>query len=155
MLSSSLYTLIKLSKTTSPQKLFDNDCVTLYIKIYNIKLQSFSNKKFKGMSSLTDSMCICTMYYNRCPRMWLSSTSVFWEPFRLNFNSPVLQIFLDMFDKPIYKIENRDRIYLPARWHQRFLYPYSICRRRKNLLKPDICSNLSHKIGLKLDHWIH
>ena len=30
MLSSSLDTLIKLSKTTYPQKLFANDCVTLY-----------------------------------------------------------------------------------------------------------------------------
>ena len=32
MLSSSLYAMIKLSKTTSPYKLFDNDCVMLYIK---------------------------------------------------------------------------------------------------------------------------
>ena len=31
MLSSSLDTLLKLSKTTNPQKLFANDCVTLYI----------------------------------------------------------------------------------------------------------------------------
>ena len=31
MLSSSLDTLLKLSKTTSPQKLFAYDCVTLYI----------------------------------------------------------------------------------------------------------------------------
>ena len=30
MLSSSLYAMLKLSKTSSPQKLFDNDCVTLY-----------------------------------------------------------------------------------------------------------------------------
>ena len=30
MLSSSLDTLLKLSKTTSPQKLFDYDCMTLY-----------------------------------------------------------------------------------------------------------------------------
>ena len=30
MLSSSLYAMIKLSKTSSPQKLFDYDCVTLY-----------------------------------------------------------------------------------------------------------------------------
>ena len=30
MLSSSLDTLSKLSKTTYPQKLFSNDCVTLY-----------------------------------------------------------------------------------------------------------------------------
>ena len=30
MLSSSLYILSKLSKTTSPKKLFDYDCVTLY-----------------------------------------------------------------------------------------------------------------------------
>ena len=30
MLSSSLYTMLKLSKTTSPNKLFDYDCVALY-----------------------------------------------------------------------------------------------------------------------------
>ena len=34
MLNSSLYTMLKLSKTSSLQKLFDYDCVTLYIKIY-------------------------------------------------------------------------------------------------------------------------
>ena len=33
ILSSSLYTLLKLSKTTPPNKLFDYDCVTLYIEI--------------------------------------------------------------------------------------------------------------------------
>ena len=32
MLSSSLDTLLKVNKTTSPQKLFAYDCVTLYIK---------------------------------------------------------------------------------------------------------------------------
>ena len=32
MLSSSLDTLLKMSKTTSPKKLFAYDCVTLYIK---------------------------------------------------------------------------------------------------------------------------
>ena len=31
MLSSSRYTMLKLSKTTSPDKLFDHDCVTLYV----------------------------------------------------------------------------------------------------------------------------
>ena len=30
MLSSSLWKMLKLSKTTSPNKLFDYDCVTLY-----------------------------------------------------------------------------------------------------------------------------
>ena len=30
MLSSSLYVMLKLSKTTSPQKLFPSDCITLY-----------------------------------------------------------------------------------------------------------------------------
>ena len=30
MLSSSLHTMLKSSKTTSPNKLFDYDCVTLY-----------------------------------------------------------------------------------------------------------------------------
>ena len=33
MLSSSLVALLKLSKTSSPQKLFDYDCVTLYPNI--------------------------------------------------------------------------------------------------------------------------
>ena len=32
MLSSSLVTLLKVSKTTSPQKLFAYDCVTLYAR---------------------------------------------------------------------------------------------------------------------------
>ena len=31
MLSSSLYTMLKLSKTKSPQKLFQSDCITLYL----------------------------------------------------------------------------------------------------------------------------
>ena len=34
MLSSSLDALLKLSKTSSPQKLFDYDCVTLYFEVY-------------------------------------------------------------------------------------------------------------------------
>ena len=34
MLSSSQDTLLKVSKTTSPQKLFDYDCVTLYQTLY-------------------------------------------------------------------------------------------------------------------------
>ena len=38
MLSSSLYTMLKLSKTTSPNKLFDYDCVTLYITKKNLFL---------------------------------------------------------------------------------------------------------------------
>ena len=33
MLSSSLFAMIKMSKTSSPQKLFDYDCVTLYVSI--------------------------------------------------------------------------------------------------------------------------
>ena len=36
MLSPSLYTntMLKLSKTTSPNKLFDNDCITLYLGLF-------------------------------------------------------------------------------------------------------------------------
>ena len=34
MLSASLDTLLKVSKTTSPRKLFAYDCVTLYIDTY-------------------------------------------------------------------------------------------------------------------------
>ena len=37
MLSSSLYTMLKPSKTTSPKKLFDYDFVTLYIQCDEIK----------------------------------------------------------------------------------------------------------------------
>ena len=33
MLSTSLYTVLKLSNTTSPNKLLHNDCVTLYLDI--------------------------------------------------------------------------------------------------------------------------
>ena len=39
MLSSSLHTLLKVSKTTSPKKLFAYDCVTLYIHVQFIHLQ--------------------------------------------------------------------------------------------------------------------
>ena len=44
MLSSSLDTLLKVSKTTSPQKLFAYDCVTLYIKTANIIIKNFGHK---------------------------------------------------------------------------------------------------------------
>ena len=33
MLSSSLSTMLKLSKTSFPEKLFDYDCVTLYVPL--------------------------------------------------------------------------------------------------------------------------
>ena len=39
MLSSSLDTLLNVSKTTSPQKLIDYDCVTLYLVVWVVKLQ--------------------------------------------------------------------------------------------------------------------
>ena len=46
MLSSSLYTMLKLSKTTSPNKLFDYDCLTLYIcKIQNV-IQPWNAEKW-------------------------------------------------------------------------------------------------------------
>ena len=59
MLSSSLHTLLKLSKTTSPNKLFDNDCVTLYadfpfsfLYYKNIQDMMQSDRNiFSGMSS--------------------------------------------------------------------------------------------------------
>ena len=38
MLSSSLYTLLKLSETTSPNELFDYDCVTLYTELTKMKI---------------------------------------------------------------------------------------------------------------------
>ena len=43
MLSSSCNALLKLSKTTYPQKLFDYDCITLYIVI-NVYFRSFLYK---------------------------------------------------------------------------------------------------------------
>ena len=39
MLSSSLFTMLKLSKTTSPNKLFDYDCITLYSVPYSLVLE--------------------------------------------------------------------------------------------------------------------
>ena len=36
MLSSSLDALLKVSKTSSPQKLFDYDCVTLYLCVIHV-----------------------------------------------------------------------------------------------------------------------
>ena len=44
ILSSSLYTLSKLSKTTYPDKLFDFDCVTLQLSIKNWLLQMMAGK---------------------------------------------------------------------------------------------------------------
>ena len=46
---SSLYTLLKMSKTTSPNKLFDYDCVTLYV---------LQPDKWKQMVSKSASWCI-------------------------------------------------------------------------------------------------
>ena len=39
MLSSSLYTMLNLTKTTSPNKLFDYDCITLYIHICKMSIE--------------------------------------------------------------------------------------------------------------------
>ena len=46
MLSSSLYAMIKLSKKSSPQKLFDYDCVTLYV------LYSVYKVEYRGAAAL-------------------------------------------------------------------------------------------------------
>ena len=46
MLSSSLDTLLKVAKTTSPQKLFDYDCVTLYVTIKKTFFKYFTIKYF-------------------------------------------------------------------------------------------------------------
>ena len=52
MLYSSSYTMLKLSKTTSPNKLFDNDCVTQYMnfcmhKVYiHLWAISYEKKEF-------------------------------------------------------------------------------------------------------------
>ena len=55
MLSSSLDTLLKLSKTTSPQKLLAYDCVTLYIKSF---------KCFKQLSALYLIQMNINIYHN-------------------------------------------------------------------------------------------
>ena len=56
MLSLSLDSLLKLSKTTSPQKLFDYDCVTLYIIMGVLKkpmqLRIVINKNFDKFKEL-------------------------------------------------------------------------------------------------------
>ena len=78
MLSSSLDAMLKLSKTTSPPKLFDYDCVTLYpimfvsfprceqrtgLKSYAYyrkkveKINYFSNENFKYRSLSINSNC--------------------------------------------------------------------------------------------------
>ena len=41
MLSSSLDTLLKVSETTFPQKLFAYDCVTLYVLLFLVCLRSW------------------------------------------------------------------------------------------------------------------
>ena len=51
MLSSSLFTVLKLSKTTSPNKLLLNDCVTLYIYFFKaIENPSISPKKLNQIT---------------------------------------------------------------------------------------------------------
>ena len=64
MLSLSLLTMLKLYKTTSPIKLFDYDCVTLYYVcmyvcivctkwiIGSVPLQKYINRKIQGKNSL-------------------------------------------------------------------------------------------------------
>ena len=52
MLSSPLYTMLKLSKTTSPQKLFPSDCITLFFFKYTfssitVDIQKLHNKYIK------------------------------------------------------------------------------------------------------------
>ena len=44
MLSSSLDTLLKASRTTSPRKLFGNDCVTLYIYFIYVHNPNYTHK---------------------------------------------------------------------------------------------------------------
>ena len=51
MLSSSLYTILKLSKTTSPNKLFDYDCVTLY---RCRRCETSSLRRRRGSSRITN-----------------------------------------------------------------------------------------------------
>ena len=47
MMSSSLHTMLKLSKTSSPQKLFDYNCVTLYLNLAkNILLKKVLGAKY-------------------------------------------------------------------------------------------------------------
>ena len=68
MLSSSLFTMLKLFKTSSPYKLFDYDCVTLYSRtggftdgyhnliIYNAALDNFCIFKHTIFESLLNGL---------------------------------------------------------------------------------------------------
>ena len=58
MLSSSIDKLLKVSKTTSPQKLFAYDCVTLYLPTFNL----FS---IKGLTFPTSTFALLRISENR------------------------------------------------------------------------------------------
>ena len=57
MLSSSLYAMLKLSKTTSPNKLFDYDCVTLYMCYICLTSEVKVVKKLKWRDRLHFFVC--------------------------------------------------------------------------------------------------
>ena len=52
MLSLNVYNMLTLSKTTSPQKLFPSDCITLYSKTLSFHIQTPFNFMFKGSEVL-------------------------------------------------------------------------------------------------------
>ena len=71
MVSSSLDTLLKLSKTTSPNKLFDYKCVTLYVAVIVF------------ICLFTSTVCTTTFSYSNC-------TAVYTKPLT-NKTCPELQ----------------------------------------------------------------
>ena len=71
MMSSYLDTLLKVSKTTSPQKLFDYDCILLYIKNFfliqnELKLKTYIDKKKENVPENTPSIMLRNSASNPC-----------------------------------------------------------------------------------------
>ena len=66
MLALSRYVLLKLSETTSPQKLFPSDCITLYIKkiiIFKKKEGGFNTfKYFKNLNVILLKQLLCFLH---------------------------------------------------------------------------------------------
>ena len=68
MLSSSLYTLLTLSKTTSPQELFAYDCVTLY----RYERYTVENPKYgKSKGNLDKKQTLKVLFFENLFVYWL------------------------------------------------------------------------------------
>ena len=75
MLSSSLHEFFKLSKTTSPQKLFAYDCVTLY------RLSLFVSAITKQKVTHFNLMNTNVKHMNKSDRFWEVRSSLFMNLF--------------------------------------------------------------------------